>query len=114
MATRENINSTVTEFKSELMNLFDEKMHSTKSDLTNLIDKKLRDILEENYELLKGYDEEYIKLRQEKDDALLKIPRGRFTARLDSRGGSLKKKRRKYFIKKKTRKNKSNNLLSAS
>ena len=107
MATRENINSTVTEFKSELMSVFDEKMRSTKSDLTNWIDERLRSILEENYELLKGYDEEYIKLRDEKDNALLKVSRGRFTARPASRGGSLKKKRKKYFFKKKTRKNKS-------
>lgn len=107
MATRENINSTVTEFKSELMNVFDEKMRSTKSDLTNWVDERLRSILEENYELLLGYDEEYIKLRDAKEKAELEVPKGRFRARQPNKGGSLKKKRRKYFFKKKTRKNKS-------
>ena len=109
MDTQENIDSTVNEFENEFNRFFDEKMRNTKEELTNWIDTKLRQKLAENLELLKGLDEEYYKVRDERDDAILKMPRGdkkKFTARLAGTGGSLKKKQKYRFIKNKTQKKK--------
>ena len=91
MDTQENIDSTVIEFENQFNRFFDEKMKNTKEELTNWIDTKLRQKLAENLELLKGLDEEFYKVRDERDDALLKMPRGdkkKFTARLAGKGGS--------------------------
>ena len=109
MDTQENIDSTVIEFGNQFNRFFDEKMRNTKEELTNWIDTKLRQKLAENLELLKGLDEEYYKVRDERDDAILKMPRGdkkKFTARLAGTGGSLKKKQKYRFIKNKTQKKK--------
>lgn len=109
MDTLENIDSTVNEFENEFNRFFDEKMTSAKEELTNWIDTKLRQKLAENLELLKGLDEEFYKVRDERDDALLKIPRGDkkiFKARFGERGGSLKKKQKYRFIKNKSQKKK--------
>ena len=109
MDTQENIDSTVIEFENQFNRFFDEKMKNTKEELTNWIDTKLRQKLAENLELLKGLDEEFYKVRDERDDALLKMPRGdkkKFTARLAGKGGSLKKKQKYRFIKNKSQKKK--------
>ena len=100
MDTPENIDSTVNEFENEFNRFFDEKMRSTKEELTNWIDTKLRQKLAENLELLKGLDQEFYKVRDERDDAILKMPRGykkKFTARFSNKKGSFKKKKKNRF-----------------
>lgn len=109
MTSLENIDSTILEFKGEVENWMSEKMQSTKNEFSDWLEIKLRDILNENLEFIRGYDNQFYKVRDERDRALLrekfKEPHGRFKARLAERGGSLKK-RIKKFKKNRTLKNK--------
>ena len=90
MDTQANIDSTVNEFENEFNRFFDEKMRTTKEELTNWIVTKLRQKLAENLELLKGLDEEFYKVRNERDECIKEsIAAG---IRFGNRGGSLKKK----------------------
>jgi hypothetical protein len=106
MDTPNNIDTTVEEFKREFNTLFDEKITDTKEEFKHWIGTKLRLKLNENLRYLEGLDRDFIKMREERDEALLTIPRGRFIARLHNKGGSLKKKLKNRFIKNKTQKKK--------